>query len=544
MSPSRAVRPAAWAVLLAVAALQCWAYRHIPSGADSFSYLDVADTYATRGWWAGINGYWSPLYSWLLIPVLYVARPGPQHEMAAVHALNFGIFALALVAFELMLRELVRGPAPPRRELAFRVAAYAAFAWACLDLVPPLLVTPDLLVAALTFLSTALLLRARRDGGRPGTMAALGATAGLAYLAKAAMFPVGLVTLATGAVLVARGRWRRAGRRAAPALLAFAAVAGPFAISLSITKHRPTFGGVGGLAYAWYVNGVPKYVHWQGGFGFGAAAHPTRRVLADPPVYAFATPVPGSYPPWYDPTYWHEGLKPRFDLRGTARAAYVDLGSLALRTAWVAIPLLAVLIALLAAGWLRAPPWEHWLPFVPLATAVAMYALVFLDARFVGAQLALLVLAALAGFTPTARAPRWTAMALPVAAAVLLAAALVRANASAAALAARGGMPNLGWEVARELHAHRVREGAQVGVIGSGLTASWARPARVRIVAESPDAQRFWSAPAAGQAAVLSALTHAGAAAVIANGAPGCGGQPGWRPLGPNTCLWTGSTRK
>jgi hypothetical protein len=103
-------------------------------------------------------------------------------------------------------------------------------------------------------------------------------------------------------------------------------------------------------------------------------------------------------------------------------------------------------------------------------------------------------------------------------------------------------MPNLGWRAAQQLHALGVPAGARVGVIGSGLTAFWARPARVRIVAEAPDARRFWAAPPAEQAAVLAALRSAGVRAVIADNAPGCERRPGWRPLGWNSCAWTGAT--
>jgi hypothetical protein len=543
-SGEKSVRAVAWTVLIVLAGVQAWAYRHVPSGADSFSYLDVADTYAVHGWWAGINGYWSPLYSWILIPVLHGAHLGPEHELAAVHAANLVIFALALGAFELVLREISRSHGPwsagARQAIAWRIAAYAAFAWGCLDLAGPRLVTPDLLVAALTCLSTALVLRARREGGGWGTMAALGATCGVAYLAKAAMFPAGLVTLAVGGAVAARGDWRRGLGRGALALLAFATVSAPFAVSLSVVKHRPTFGGVGALAYVWFVNGARKYVHWQGGDGYGVPVHPTRRVLAEPPVYEFATPVRGSYPPWYDPTWWHEGVKPRFDFGRTARAVYVDLATLALRTWWVAIPLLALCGLLAAVRWLRAPPLEYWLPYVPLAATVAMYSAVFLDARFVGAQLSLIVVGALAGFAPTARTHRWSAVALPALAAAILVARLLWLSVGLAPLAARGGMPNMGWEVARELHAQGVPEGARVGLVGSGLAVFWARPARVRIVAEAPDARRFWSASPAEQAAVLSALTRAGASAIVAGNAPGCGGRPGWRALGWNTCLWMG----
>ncbi|HVG46218.1 MAG TPA: hypothetical protein VM890_15855 [Longimicrobium sp.] len=536
------VRALAWIVLLAAGGVQAWAYRYMPSSADSISYLDVADTYARDGWWAGINGYWSPLYSWILAPVLQGATA--ENEIVVVHVVNFFIYLLALAAFETFLRELFRAREPlraasPRLRVGWRLVAYAAFAWGCLRLVPPSLVTPDLVVAALTCLSTALLLRARRDGARPLTLAAIGCVAGLAYLAKAAMFPVGFVTLAAASVLAARGGgWRRGVRRGTLALLAFAVVAGPFAVSLSIVKKRPTFGEVGKLAYAWYVDRVQIFAHWQGGDGYGTPAHPSRVVLAEPAVYEFAAPVPGTYPAWYDASYWYEGVKPRLDVKATARVAAVNLAGFVIRSAWPVLPLLVFLGGLATAGYLRPAERDYWLVLLPLVATVAMYALVTIAARYLGAHLSILLVATLAGVVPTAKAHRRTTPALLVAAAAAMAVSLVPWGAQLAALAARGGMPDMGGEVARALHARGVPEGARVGVVGSGQTAFWARSSRVRIIAEAPNARRFWSAPPAEQAAVLSALTRAGATTVLADNAPGCERTPDWQPLGRNTCLW------
>src|SRR5581483_8020191 len=36
---------------------------------------------------------------------------------------------------------------------------------------------------------------------------------------------------------------------------------------------------------------------------------PIRTILHSPPVFEFGEPIGGSYPPWYDPTYWHDGFK-------------------------------------------------------------------------------------------------------------------------------------------------------------------------------------------------------------------------------------------
>ena len=51
--------------------------------------------------------------------------------------------------------------------------------------------------------------------------------------------------------------------------------------------------------------------------------HPTRKVFDRPAIYEFGSdPVGGTYPIWYDPSYWHEGETPHFDLRGQLRVLH------------------------------------------------------------------------------------------------------------------------------------------------------------------------------------------------------------------------------
>ena len=53
--------------------------------------------------------------------------------------------------------------------------------------------------------------------------------------------------------------------------------------------------------------------------GNGEPKHPTRKIFDAPPVYEFGYPVGGTYPVWYDPTYWYEGGVSHFDFRKQLR---------------------------------------------------------------------------------------------------------------------------------------------------------------------------------------------------------------------------------
>ena len=66
-------------MILVLGFLQAWAGRFYIEH-DGVNYLDVANAYARRDWRHAINGYWSPLYSWLLAIVEIVFRPSPYRQ--------------------------------------------------------------------------------------------------------------------------------------------------------------------------------------------------------------------------------------------------------------------------------------------------------------------------------------------------------------------------------------------------------------------------------------------------------------------------------
>lgn len=84
-----------------------------------------------------------------------------------------------------------------------------------------------------------------------GLFCGFGVVLGLGYLTKALYLPLSFVFL--GAALLVGGMSRRSVLRVALATLTFAVVAGPFVFALSKAKHRFTYGDVGRIAYATYV---------------------------------------------------------------------------------------------------------------------------------------------------------------------------------------------------------------------------------------------------------------------------------------------------
>ena len=98
----------------------------------------------------------------------------------------------------------------------------------------------------------------------------------------------------------------------------FRGVAGPYIAALSHQKHRFDFGDSGALNYAWYVGGVEK-MHlepWMTS-SFGPATvhliHPEQQLLASPGIYSYRAEPYGTYPDWFDTTYFNERIIPHLD---------------------------------------------------------------------------------------------------------------------------------------------------------------------------------------------------------------------------------------
>src|SRR5687768_17881842 len=109
MPPIQRVRAIAWGVLLTLAAMQAWGFRHTISP-DGIAYLDLSDALLSGHVRELVNAYWSPLYPTLigLLRLLVSATPlgAPYWEFALLHLVSFIGFALSLGAFEWFLRGL------------------------------------------------------------------------------------------------------------------------------------------------------------------------------------------------------------------------------------------------------------------------------------------------------------------------------------------------------------------------------------------------------------------------------------------------------
>jgi hypothetical protein len=548
--------------IVAVGAWLAWKHRHAMNP-DGVSYLDAADAWLRGDWLRAVTGVWSPLYSWLLAAVLWIAKPAMWREYPVVHLLNGMIFLGALRAFGYFLLRLIEsrpataGAVP---DWVVLVSGYAVFLWGHTVLIPVEVVAPDTLLAALVYLIHGWLLTwerrrprlaassngAGRDARAPRLAPRLGLLLGAGYLAKAVMLPLAPLYLALAMRRTRRPRWPRV----LLAAVYFALVAAPYIVVMSSVKGRVTFSDAGRLNYAWFVNRVTPR-HWQGEGNAGVPLHPTRRICESPPVYEFGGVFDATYPLWYDPSYWYEGVEARFDAGAQTHALGVGLLNYAQMLSDYGLSLLLVFGLLLASraqqgrlAWgivARAPIWP--ICMVSLA-AMGLYALVHVEPRYVAPFVASLLTVTIASLEwPATRGGR-SRLLIGMSLVFVLTAGpnLVRAMNRAASRPP--------FEVAE----HALRAGLKPGDRIASLeysnlhTVQWARLARARIVAElfdkpgirledPRDVTAFWQSDGETKRRVMDAFRRAGAVAVVASRLPRevtpAGAQAaGWRELG------------
>lgn len=520
---------------------------------DGISYLDIGDAYWRGDWTAAINGYWSPLYSWLLGLANVVASPSLYWEFPVVHAVNLGIFLVSAVCFDFFLTQLVcynrlRSIVASREsticlpDWAWPLMGYPIFLLSSLQLIGLAVVTPDLTVCALVLLAAGVLLRIHGGHRTWHTYALLGLVLGLAYLTKAVLFPLAFVFLAVS--VPGLRPLRQTIQHLLVGLVVFLLVSGPFVTALSVEKGRLTFGDSALLNYAWYVAGVRQFVHWQGGtLRNGVPSHPSRRVLDTPEVFEFATPVSGTYPVWYDPTYWNEGVVARFDPLGQAKAIAKAI-NLYYQFTWQFFSALvmggAILFSMSRREWSTlANMRRNFFLLVPAIAPFVLYSLVHVETRFLGGFVVLFWAAIFSSIRlPDIQWSRRLAECVSVILAIVLMGTIVNSDIPLFENAARDivrghySTPDTQVQIAEGIQRAGVQPGDKVGVIGYGFGAFWARLARVKIVAELPseEVEKFAFADQSVRDQVIHSFFKSGAKVAVTENR--YASEPGWKRIG------------
>jgi 4-amino-4-deoxy-L-arabinose transferase-like glycosyltransferase len=535
------VRAGAWCAAILLGLRELWHGRYHIVG-DAISYLDIGDALAQGDWASAVNAYWSPMYAWVLGVAMRLAQPSPYWEFAVVAVVNFLTYLFALVCFHYLMTELVyyhrndgtrfsasRSITFP--EWAWLALGYSIFVWSSLHVLSISNTTPDMMLAGIVYLASALLLRIAGGDIRWSLMCALGASLGVGYLTKAPIFLLTPVFLTC--VAVAIGNLRRALPRVALAAIVFALVAGPHVLAISRAKSRFTFGDAGRLNFAWDVNGVPRGFWLGGPPASGTPVNPPRQIHKAPDVFEFARPIRATYPPWHDPSYWFDGVTPYVDFPVTPlrESQWLYENLFQEQTAFIAGILVLYFLSAGAQSWVR-DAISQWSTWVPAAAGLGLFGIAGAEGRYVGPFVALLMLAALSVVRLPDRTDTRRAL---VAVTIMMLLFLLKDTVVAAVRPTTiRETTNVNFEVADALGRLGVRRGDRLALLRAGGGLYWARLAGVQIVAEIPvdAAEEFWRADESTKRETLAAIARTNAKMLVAYEIPSDAQPQGWVPVG------------
>ncbi len=234
------------AVVTVLTASVAYRTRLLTTNIDGLSMMSIARQYAEGDVADAVNGYWSPLVSWLMAPVI---AAGAELTSAYMVVNVATVVAILVLSAALVLHGTRSG----------WLAAWVNATTGALLLANVTRQTPDLLVVLWFLLFVWALVVADRawDGTRRAMVAAgvaLGAACAFGYVAKLYTVPVFLGVLAVWLAL----RWGRRGvlRRPRQLLLPGVAVgtlvllAAPWVVALSVKYDGPTIGSSFGVNIA------------------------------------------------------------------------------------------------------------------------------------------------------------------------------------------------------------------------------------------------------------------------------------------------------
>jgi hypothetical protein len=485
---------------------------------DAVSYMDIGDLIRAHNWHGIINGYWNPLYPAALSLGHTVFHSTRYNELHAYYMVNFGIFLLemlAIVAFTdalVQLRELREDSRSflPSFLLDRYTLRYLGVGLLIISTQRELSmgkVRPDALLQTFLLLGLAALLK-HLATSHLRYAALMGIALGLAYLTKSFAFLFTFLCII--ALIVFRVAWQRcsATRAAAAGLLAlicFAIVAGPYVAALSKQKGRFDFGDSGNLNYAWFVSGTEKmHLEPDQTSSFGAAevhlTHPNKLLLKSPVVVSYKQLPYGTYPDWFDASFWNDRIKahmdPRLQVPVTIACLVRILRYIANHPeAWLLLAVLFLIGARLRLDW-RPRANAFWLTPILLGAGVfCIYSMVNVEDRYIAFGFLAVLLPAFAALRHSGKVP---ASAQNTASAVVLVLALLAVGESARIVGElrrnlKVAQSPAGWYdpdtfgAAQALNALGVGPGDTVACIGDKAcldTHYWARLAGVRILTE------------------------------------------------------------
>ena len=580
MNPSRLRKFALlYPVLLILCGIGYAKYDSYRIDGDAVAFMDIADALRAHDFALVINGYWNPMYAGTLAIGQSIAHPSRVNELQIFYWMNFWIFVACIFACIYFVRSLVllrerygaNTTTPPvLSPPALTLLALALLFFGFQRELSLGAVRADALLLFFIFLAASFLLRLQATQ-RFLFYPLLGIALGLAYLTKSFAFLPSAFLLTTIFVFGLTRKSTQRTRILSGAILAgilFATIAGPYILAISKQRGRFTTGESARLNYSFFIDNTGRWHEWHSGdLGHATATfkHHEQLIVDTPPVYSYARHPIGTYPLWFDPSYWTDTLQPHFWLKGHILRFLRNI-VVFIRFLVGHLEALVVLAVLLLTGCFFPRQRRDWLPFLPVALLgllmIAIYFPIDLQDRYLTGAFLLFLLPLFAMLrsssatktstqpstqTPTQPFTQTTAIASAL---TLLLAGLAVADAAADLGFRRRTLSTTGYP--RGAYSKEIYPAAQglndLG-IGYGQTVAcfgdaacytdhyWARiadtPIRAEIeVPDGGDPNAFWQANAAHHDEIIAALRARNITAIVGYFEPSGNIPAGWHQLG------------
>ena len=551
-----------YAALMLVAAFGYARYDAYTMDGDGTAFLDISQALTDGHASLAINGYWNPGYPAVLAVVRLIVHPTRWTEMAMARYTNVAIFALAMAACLFLTTGLARlraqrGPGEPGAAVpdwALHLLGLALLTLSAGRELPLAAVRSDTLLMALLLFAMGLVLRLQAGAGF-WAWPVLGAALGSAYLVKSFAFlpSVFLVLAALVFGLTRKGSARtQITSGAIVAGVVFAALAGPYVVAVSRQLGHLSTGDSARLNYCFFIDQTPRWHEWylhDLGHAAGTFTHPEAVIAAPPPVFSFAAHPVGTFPLWFDPAYWTDGLKPHFWLRGHLERL-LRCTELLVRFLLARPEIFVLLGVMLAFGAIWPRRRALWVGAPAVAWGLLMLCIYFpidLQDRYLTGPFLLVLLPLFAWLqrrdTEGDRA-RWIAAAL-----IVLTAGLAIAQAGSYLLERRRLEPaahrgEAGYDpemnpMAEALNTMGLQPGDKIACFGDTacyVDHQWARLAGAQILAEvetpnSADPQQVWDA-ISDKSTITEPLKKMGLRLIVTKFANSARKPDGWLQLG------------
>lgn len=539
-------------VAFILGAIQAWATRNFMNS-DGLSYIDIAVNYLNGNYEEAFNTYWSPFYSWVIAIALFIFKPTPYWEFTVVHIVNFIAYILSFIAFDFFMKEVVllheRITEQQKNQYqrlsltSLLLLGYTLFLWISLKFVTIWVVTPDMFLTVFLYLGYALLISINRKPSKKKFFL-MAIILGLAYPIKPIILWIG-VFFHIGAVFATKN-YKKYLATGIISLIIFFISASPLVISMSLHNKRITYAENVRLMMLWEVNQIKPYymVHWQGeALGYGTPVHPTRKINERPTIYEFGSPVSGTYPPWYDPTYWHEGVKPKTSLSEMIKPFKVHIVD------YLFIYLIMQGILILGVFYLLAKSEKVWLSvlksqfyyFIPTVLTLAMISMVLPELRYLSSYVVAFWLAMYICVSINKDIPskglikRVVTYVCVLMLFVTLAAKFYKSDYCyvenlVKTIQGEKYYNHVTLRVYEKLKEEGLKKGDKVAVVGHGFFSFWAHFGGQKVVAEIPteEVEYFWSLNDGEKEKVYKVFASTGAKILLTEKIPEKISKYGW----------------